>query len=273
MNLPTDPERSLRAARLAGGLVTIGLGVDAVVGSPFGPSSAQLVAVVICGLLWMATFADRRPKTVAYGSVIFLLLNGMVVFALWPKNQHLAESGINWVPFRAHQLGAIAIALIAPPVAWVGVASIVALIGAAVAQFMLFSPDVRAHMPFGDPWSTMFFGGFALGLLFYRRRADRLVHEAAHAIADGESYQRFARAMIAVRDLSNTPLQTLMNSITLLRMQSPELRETADRLDRAVSQLTDLEKATRPFEHQLVLRPGDESWDPKAILEVESLRR
>lgn len=273
MTLPTDPERSLRAARLAGGFVTIGLAVDSIVGSPFGPTIAQLIAVVVSGLLWMATFAERGRNTVAYGSAIFLLLDLMAVFALWPKNQQLAESAVNWVPFRAHQLGALAIALIAPPVAWVGVVSIVGIIGAAVVQFMHFPPEVRDTMPFGDPWTTMFFGGFALGLLFYRRRADRLVHEAARAIAGAESYQRFARAMIAVRDLSNTPLQTLTNLIALLRMQTPQIRETADRLERAVAQLTDLEQVTRPFERQLVWKPGDEAWDPKAILEIESLRR
>lgn len=273
MNIASAPERSLRAARLAGGLGTLGLLIDTVLGTPQGATTAQLAAIVICGLLWMATYAERRPETVAFGSVIFLLLNTTIVIGLWAKVQQFAESGMLWVPFRAHQLGALAIALIAPPVAWVGVVAIIEIIGAAVLQFLLLGPELRAHMPFGDPWSTLLFGGFALGLLFYRRRADREEHETARALAEAGAYQRFARAMIAVRDLSNTPLQTLTNMVPLLRQQSPELGETAARLERAVARLTELEQATRPFERQLVWKPGDESWDPKAILRIESLRQ
>ncbi|NVB84637.1 MAG: hypothetical protein HOV81_40060 [Kofleriaceae bacterium] len=273
MNIATDAERSLRAARIAGALGTIGLAVDSLVGSPNGPPVAQLVAIVICGVLWMATYVERRPDTVAYGSALFVLLNTTIIVGLWMKTQQLVDSGVNFVPFRAQRLGALAIALIAPPVAWVGVVAIVEVIGAAVVQYMLFTPDLRAHLPYGDPWSTLFYGGFALGLLFYRRRADRQEYETARALADADAYQRLARAMIAVRDLSNTPLQTLTNMIAVLRRQSPELGETADRLERAVSRLTELEQATRPFERELVWKPGDESWDPKAILRIESLRQ
>ena len=273
MTVVTDAERSLHVARVAGGLGTIVLSVDAVVGAPSGPPTAHLVATLVCGLLWMLTFAERRPSTAAYGSTVFLLIIGTVIIGLWASTQRLAESGINWVPFRAQQLGALAVALLAPPVAWVGVVAILAVIGAAVVQFELFHPAIRAHLPFGDPWSTLFFGGFALGLLYYRLRADRRERVAAHSQADSENYQRFARAMIAVRDLSNTPLQTLTNMVLLLRKQSPELRDTADRLERAVARLTELERATRPFERQLVWRPGDEAWDPKTILHAESLRQ
>jgi hypothetical protein len=272
MTVATDAERSLRAARIAGGLGTIGLTVDAIVGTPDGGPAIQFVASVICGLLWMATYTARPPRTVTYGNAIFLLLDAVIIVALWTKTEQIAASGLNWVPFRAHQLGAIAIALIAPPVAWVGVVAVVSIVGAAVLQFMLFDPAIRAHMPFGDPWSTLFFGGFALALLFYRRRADRRERDTAHAEADAENYQRFARAMIAFRDLSTTPLQTLTNMVVLLRQYGPELQATADRLERAVVRLTELERATRPFERQLQWKPGDESWDPKAILQMESLR-
>lgn len=273
MNVTSRAERSLRAARLAGGLGTTGLAIDSLVGAPRGAPTIQLVAVVISGLLWMTTYVDRRPRTTRFGSAIFLLLNLTITIGLWAKTARIAEAGIHWVPFRAQHLGAIAVALIAPPVAWVGIVSIVGITGAAVVQFMLFDPAVRAQLPYGDPWSTLAFGGFALGLMLYRWHGDKQAHAHALAQAEAEAYQRFARAMIAVRDLSNTPLQTLTNLIFLLRRQGPELHETADRIERAVDRLTELERATRPFERELVWKPGDESRDPKAILQIESLRQ
>ena len=64
----TDAERSLRVARIAGGLGTIGLAVDAFVGTPTGPATTHLFATLVCGLLWMLTCAERRPP-VKIGSV------------------------------------------------------------------------------------------------------------------------------------------------------------------------------------------------------------
>ena len=268
-----DAERTLRILRIAGGLGTLGLAVQALVESPSGPPRAHLIAMAVCGAIWLWALLRRSPPPIRITNAVFLALMATIIVSLTASTQKIAESGINWVPFRAHQLGALAIALLAPPVWTVGVVAIIAMIGAAVIQFMLFGPEIREHLPYGDPWSTIIFGGFAMGLLFYRVRADRIEREAVRTQAEAESYQRFARAMIAVRDLSNTPLQTLVNIITLLRQRGPELGETADRLERAVIRLTDLERATRPFEGDLEWRSGDESLDPRAILQMESLRQ
>jgi hypothetical protein len=177
------------------------------------------------------------------------------------------------VPFRPTQLGAVAVALLAPPRAWVGVATICGFVGAAAAQYALFDPSVRAHIPYGDPWATLAFGGFAVALLLFRLRAARIEREAIGTRADAEGFERFARAMLAVRDLSNTPLQTLTNLLELVRQRGPEMDDIAVRLERTVARLTELEEVTRPYEHQLRWQPGDEAWDPRAILQASGRRR
>lgn len=82
-------------------------------------------------------------------------------------------------------------------------------------------------------------GLFALVLLFYRRRSDERYGEreraATRAQAEAEAYQRYARAMLALRDLANSPLQTATNLVTLLRVRAPEHADLTDKLERAVA--------------------------------------
>jgi hypothetical protein len=265
----SEAARSVRVAHIAAGLGTVGLVIKAFIGTPGGPSTIQVLSIVICALLWLWLLITRRPHTVAFGSAMFLVLNTTICVALWSDTQQTADTGISFVPFRANQLGALAIALMAPPVPWVGVVAILTVIGSAVVQFAMFSDAVRELLPYGDPLSTLFFGGFAIVLLFYRLSADRNQREVVRAQAEAESYQRYARAMLAIRDLSNTPLQTLMNITAVMRQRGDHI-ETVQRLERTVARMTELEQLLRPFEEHLDWRPGDEGWDPKAILRLSA---
>lgn len=268
----TDEERNWRIARITGGLASVGLGVDALVGSPVGVTHAQLAAIAVCGAIWIWSLAHRELPTMTTSNIVILTLNATIIVALTSAAQRLAESGIDWVPFRPHQLGAMAVALLAPPAAWVGVAAIVGFVGTAAIQYALFDAAIRERLPFGDPLSTLIYGGFAIVLLFFRRRADKTEREVIRAHADAESSQRHARAMLAIRDLANTPLQTLANMTTLLRHRGTLSDEDLARIERSVARLTELEHATQPFEHGLEWDPGDESWDPRAVLTTHARR-
>ena len=138
-----------------------------------------------------------------------LVVNFAVIGSLWVSSQRLADSGVNWVPFRPHHLGVLAVALLAPSRAWVGIVSIVAFTSAALLQFALFDPEIRAHLAYGDPWATLAYGGFAIGLLIFRLRGNRIEQEMTIVNTRVVELERFARTMLAVRDLTNTPLQTL----------------------------------------------------------------
>jgi hypothetical protein len=265
-------ERNWRVAKITGGLGAIGLAVDALVGSPLGATPIQVTAVVICAAIWSWSLLHRGVPSMTTSNLVLLILNAAIIAALTSAGQRLAESGMPWVPFRPHKLGVMAIALLAPPALWVGIVTILGFIAAAAIQFALFDPEIRARLPFGDPLSTVMFGAFALVLLFFRHRADKVERDVTRAHAEAESYQRYARAILAIRDLANTPLQTLTNVVALLRQRHPELDEEINRLERAVTRLTELDRAMRPIEQHLEWRPGDESWDPQSILQTSARR-
>ena len=78
---------------------------------------------------------------------------------------------------------------------------------------------------------------------------------------------RLAQTFVAVRDLANSPIQTLAIESELLRLKCPEAAEIAQRIKRTT---TRLQKLNAILDQQMVdLRPenGDESFDARAILE------
>jgi hypothetical protein len=71
-----------------------------------------------------------------------------------------------------------------------------------------------------------------------------------------------ARAFLAVRDLANTPLQTITSATAALRAQLPEAqRATLDRIDRALAQLHELAAVLREHEQHMDWKPGEEAID------------
>jgi hypothetical protein len=226
-----------------------------------------LVAQGVMAVLLLVLFLDRRHPHKSLGAFADLACIAFVLVALWSADDILAREPRAWIPFQSHKLSVLTIALVAPTPPWVGVVCISAVTLAALAQFWALGPEVRAHLAVGEPWGTLAFGVFALGIFLHRVRLLRLEHEAMRAQAEAESLRRLARVALAVRDLSNTPLQTLRLSTELLRRHHAENVTRLDQMDRALARLEELERVLVQYEARTQWRPGDESFDALAILE------
>jgi len=189
----------------------------------------------------------------------------VILVALWFTNAVYAESGRAWVPFQADKLGMLTVALIAPEL-WVGLLSIAAFAATAAWQFASFGEPTRGAMALGEPLATLVIGTFAAVLLVYRvRRADlerKLVRERTEKAA----MLTFARAVLAIRDLSRTPLQIITFASAAARIRHPEQGQLWDRIDRAAADIQILDGRLRDYERVLTWGPGEESFDPAARL-------
>jgi hypothetical protein len=194
-----------------------------------------------------------------------VLNNASIVAALWVTSGFYAASGLFWVPFQANKLGALAVALLAPPL-WAGLASIAGFVGTAVLKLQLLDPAVREHIGFGEPWAVLIYGAFGVALLLYRLGSLARERELVQAQMEAAAARKSARLLLAVRDLSNTPLQVIAISSAILRAGGPRPRDTLNRLDRAVDELRVLHRALRRYESDMEWRPGDEAFDPATLL-------
>jgi hypothetical protein len=189
-------------------------------------------------LIWAAR--HRRPSVRACDTV-FVLLALPYLVAYWTGEIASARLGLVREPLITHQIFMVGIAVLAPGSLLLA-GGIIAL--AAVSATLLLMV-LRARYPLlglaGEPWITYTFALIAIALLAWRVRWRMIVERNLRARADAEALAQMARMFLAVRDRTNTPLQTLEIGTTLLESKcAAEHRRTIAAMRRAVGRLREL---------------------------------
>jgi hypothetical protein len=79
--------------------------------------------------------------------------------------------------------------------------------------------------------------------------------------------QRLARTFLALRDFTNTPLQTIELAAKVVRARCPEMTPTLDRIDRSIDRLYRLNHAFSVYESQIEWTDKDVSPDPSVVVD------
>jgi hypothetical protein len=230
------------------------------------PVLRALHALWVLGVLGVL-FARRHRLTQALinGSFAAGVLPFLPLFVL--AEYAMVGSGLIWVPMTGHRLVMLAIGVLAPTGLWLGGGLLAAFALEAVVLWYALGlghhPGVRSPW---EPWVTLIYGGVGLAFLVYRVRSHNIEVKLREARAEAEALERLARLFLAVRDATNTPLQTLELSITLLRQRSPESEPTLAAMERAVQRVRSLTQRLGSVDPLLVWREGDESFDADAML-------
>jgi hypothetical protein len=218
-----------------------------------------LSALIGIGLMVFLLIRRQRP-TVRLGSAAFLTNTVAILVALWITSGYWATTGRTWTPFQANKLGALAVAVLAPQLV-VGLASIAGFAATAVGKFYFLDPEIQRGFPVGEPWFVLIYALFGAVLLIHRRRGMALEREMLRVQADAAAAERLARTFLRLRDYTNTPVQTIVFTIELLRAKTRDLKPILDRLERAVEKLTELSRVLTSYETAHKWSPGDESPD------------
>jgi hypothetical protein len=230
--------RAYRVGAFGAALGIVGIGIDA---SFWWISYGQmprmhLVSMATGIALLGALYARRKQPSLLLGSLAFTVSNAVVLAALWGTDTRLAHSA-HWDPFDAQKLGALTVAMLAPPSAWVGVLNIAGFTLAPMVEVFSWPHAVRAALPPEVPFASIAYGVFAIGVLALQlRRLAREYREAQHQ-AQAATTQRFATMVLALRDLANSPLQTIELTLARLRAGGDPHPEATARLHRACGKL------------------------------------
>lgn len=230
---------------------------------PWWPSlGASAIGLLIA--LFILLVHRRRPQSVLVGSLLFALNQFAILAAAWiAGNYQLHDPTL--IPFQTHKLGTLTVAILAPE-RWIGLLCIAAFALIPIVQFSQFDPVQRAHIDSSEPLVVFVYGVVAAVLLLYRLRGLASERELVKAQTEAADARRTARLLLAMRDLSNSPLQVIALASASIRRRSPELGDPLDRLDRAVQRLSALQQPLKIYEADLEWRPGDESLDADAVL-------
>jgi hypothetical protein len=273
VNDPGAATASRRAASAAALLNLVGMVLDALYwrhlqGALPGP---HLVSALVGAASFALLFLWRTEPPAWLGSVVFLVNNAAILATLWWSDEGAVRSTTCWTAFDPQKLGALTVALLAPPRLGVGLVSIAGFALVPVAEYLHWTPALRANLAQGGPFATVIYGLFACALFAHQRRHHALQRQLARAGAEAEAMQRFARMVLAVRDLSNTPLQTIQLTVALLRARGTFDVRLVDRLHRASVRLTEIGRVLERHElEDEQWRQGDASFDPLHVLAAGS---
>jgi hypothetical protein len=230
-----------RSTMVAGLLNGVGTPLDIVIGRavPHMPWWPDVSASAIGWAIGFGLLARRKaPPSMRVCSILFVLNTTAITVALWVTGAQYAASGI--MPFQANKLGVIAAAILAPE-AWAGLVSIGLYTASAVVQLMTLAPALRGGFAL-EPGAMLVFGAFSILLLTDRLRRTASERRLLVARAEADAALKLADLSLRVRDLSNTPLQTIMLETALIRDEDASLAPRLDRIDRALQRLTALNR-------------------------------
>jgi hypothetical protein len=202
------------------------------------------VACLMAGLLFLQR---KKPRAPVCGTAFITIVASMMVTMTVNQYQLSVSGRAFFLPLAGHKAMLLVIGFIAPP-PWLGALSISALTLGGILQTMLLAPGA---VPFrGEPLVTCAIAGVAAGLLVMRTRARATERALAITRAEAMAAERLAMTFLAIRDLANTPLQTLTSSTSLLELREGADLELVARMKRALAQLERLNEILAAEEAQ-----------------------
>jgi hypothetical protein len=228
---------------------------------------SRLLAVASGIVLLVLLARDRRRPGLKRSLVAFSLAPLPLFIMFWFTILERAARGLPVEIFLRANVASIIYAVLAPPAVTVSLI----IIGLFTAQNLILffvTPETPLAIMTNQqqPYTSIFVGLCAIGIALYRARRQRtevrmiVAHEQANSVA------RLARSFLAVRDLANTPLQTLEVSLALLSSTYPVAQELTGRMSRSLRRMRELNQILSTQRSELGWDSMGESFDPVEIL-------
>jgi hypothetical protein len=230
-----------------------------------GLREMQVIGMAVGAGALLVLWLRRARPSVALGSVLFLVVLLPTLVMVWLVDQARAFDGRHWVPYEPNKLSALTLAIIAPPGWVVGVTGILLFVGSALVHHLLLADVIQARMASGEPLGIIAYGAFALALLALRQRGRSLQIELARARAEKQMLERVAHLALLLRDLANTPTQTLELIRYELEVQGARAGVLAERMGRALQRLRRLNEILARYAAAVAWdKAGGASFDAEA---------
>ncbi len=198
---------------------------------------------------------------------VFMLNNAVILVALWITAGAYAAAPGRWIPFQANKLGALAAAVLSPDLVS-GIAVIGGFVGMALVRYFTLPVAQQQRLPIGEPWVILIYALFALAMLAYRVHSVALSRRMLRVRTESLATQRLARTFLALRDFTNTPLQTIELAAKIVRKRCPETgADRCDRVDRSIDRLYRLNHAFSVYESQIEWTEKDLSPEPSVVVD------
>jgi hypothetical protein len=201
--------------------------------SPSIGAAVGILNLVMMGLLLLPRPRPSERRALAFVAVVLPIL----LFATSYNQAALLALDRPFEALAGHRALMVIIALVFARRLWLAISLVVGVW--LVAMGLYFGLHLGAHkdiLPLAEPWPTIAF--MFIGVVACLMREDRRLAEVRllHAECEKLALQRREDMYFAVRDLLNSPLQTLVAGMAQLKLtySDAELREVEGPIDRLV---------------------------------------
>lgn len=198
-----------------------------------------------------------------------LLMICMMILTLLPSSQTAdigAEKNLQITYFGTYKVIAIIIAMLAPFPHFLGYLLLAICLFVPPLQVLLFSREVMHVSGQYEPWITMCYALAAFLVLHHRLGTLKLHATLIESQAKEKNLRDFADVALALRDLTNTPLQSLDLLIELLRHEKISQKHAAELLSKTTYRLRELMQVLSDQQKKIAQKQMRQSMDSMDIL-------
>lgn len=206
----------------------------------------------------------RMP--VKYSSILMMCI---IIFTLLPSSETAdisAEKNLQITYFETYKITAVVIAMLAPFPHFVGYLSLALCLFIPPLQVLLLSREVMQVPRLHEPWITMCYALAAFLVLHHRLGTLKLHATLIESQAKEKNLRDFAEVALALRDLTNTPLQSLDLLIDLLRHEKISQQHASELLSKTTYRLRELMQVLSDQQKKITQKQIRQSMDSMAIL-------
>jgi hypothetical protein len=219
-----------------------------------GPAlrTVQAIGILLSGTVYLWLRSRDLALSRRQSNALFLIVLVPTVVMTWLVDDARAAHHQSWVPYEPNKLSALTLAIISPPGWATGIVGILMFVGSALVHHFTWPDAVRPRISAGEPFGIIAYGVFALVVLGFKQRGNTLRAELEHARAEKVTLERLARVSMTLRDLANTPVQTLELVRQRLLTGDPQLGLQTERMGRALERLQRLNDVLAPYQSAVV---------------------
>ena len=168
--------------------------------------------------------------------------------------------------FTGYKLVALATAIIAPAPAWVGLSIIAACAVAPIIHYFALPVEIQRVFVVQEPWYTLICSIIAFFVLRHRLRELQLERALTRISAEKQAVDNIAKVFLFLRDITNSPLQSIEITALLLKKSRIEQVTAARHLEQALARLRELSQTLSSYQKNA---DGLESATFDAVADVQ----
>lgn len=231
-----------------------------------GAQSVRIGHALLAACIFLAAIFSKGKWSRGRASVLFVAIIAPYFLSIWLNHLGYLELDALGAPLAGPKLIFLGLAVLVPGSLWLNATLLIGFLLESLVIWRYLAASKWSDSLPHEPVMTFLFGVVALALLWFRKRDENLIKQISAGKAREEALTGLARIFLSLRNLSNTPLQTLTLSLELIKRRHPEALSALEPMSTAVEKLNRMNSIYARLE-------SDATWGDRHLMSEEEIVR